>query len=220
MSSAISSSWRSNLDRSSDGYSNQCDNNKNVTIKSPLLFDMLKKLSQEEQRTVLDMGQACQSGIDFFNDYWCKLFITDAISELYSQDMVADDDSISWYQTLLKTIGFSHQKSSDLDMIFLWSLPNYLTSEHLGELIDYLLPYTSSQITIHAYIHNTLKMPAMPAKFHIKKDHSVNMYTSTNEQKSCPLYHLRDLENCFSPLRVDHSVMLSCGIQEYVFSKN
>ena len=217
MSSAITPAWTPDPHRPS-GSKNKPALYDTNTINSPLLFDMLKSLSLTEQRIVLDAGAASQSSIDFFSDYWCKLIITDAMSDLQKLNLKSDDSLNTWHTTLGKTIRFNQHSKTKLDIIFLWTLPNYLSSQQLKTLIAYLLPHTSRCVKLHAYIYTTQRMPAEPAQYHITRNHKVIISPVTSEQNNCPLYHLADLHNCFSPFKVDHSVMLSSGIQEYIFS--
>jgi hypothetical protein len=217
MSTATTPAWTPDTSRPGNQGA-KASINEPVTTNSPLLFEMLKNLSATDQRTILDMGRASQSSIDFFGDYKCKLIITDAISELYKLDQKKNDTEATWLKALAKTIQYKQQQQTTLDFISLWSLPNYLSQHHLKALIQYLLPVTDSRTRLHAYIYNTLKMPAVPAHYHIKRNHKVVMSPQTHEQKNCPMYHLAELHNCFKPFKVDHAVMLSSGVQEYLFS--
>lgn len=215
----MSPAWTPDPHRPAGTHHHSTNNRDKTTINSPLLFEMLKKLSLTEQCTVLDMGRACQSSIDFFSDYWCKLFITDTISELFELNSKTDDAPQAWLKSLDRTINLYQQEKPNLDMILLWSLPNYLSPGHLKTLIEYLLRGTSRGIKLHTYIYNTQMMPAAPASYHINRDRSVALSPVSSEQKTCPLYHLAELHSCFNPFKVEHAVMLSSGIQEYVFSR-
>ena len=190
----------------------------NTASNSPLLFQMLKNLSATELRTVLDMGHASHSSIDFFGDYRCKLIITDAITELHKLDHKKNDTAQTWLKALAKTLQLDQKNIAPLDLICLWNLPNYLAQHHLKALMEYLLPHTTSNTRLHAYIYNTQKMPASPSHYHIRRDQKVLISPRTAEQKNCPMYHLADLHNCFKPFKVNHAVMLTSGVQEYYFS--
>ena len=218
MSIATTPAWTPETNRLSCGHNDKANINEGITTNSPLLFEMLKKLSATEQRAILDMGQASQSSVDFFGDYKCKLFIADAISDLYKLNKKTSDTPQAWLKTLGRIIQLNQQNQTALDMILLWSLPNYLSPLHLKALIDYLLPHTSGGMKLHAYIYNTQMMPAAPAHYQIRRNNKVAISPATSDQINCPLYHLADLHNFFKPFRAEHSVMLSSGIQEYVFS--
>lgn len=218
MSSVITPAWTPDPHRLAGRHNNKPNIYDTNTINSPLLFAMLKNLSLSEQHTVLDTGQANQSSIEFFSDYWCKLIITDAMSELHRFDLQATDSPADWFKKLEKTLGLNQHTKTALDIIFLWTLPNYLPPQQLKALIAYLLPHTTRRVKLHAYIYTTQRMPAVPAHYHITQNQKVVISPVSSEQRTCPLYHLADLHNCFNPFKVDHSVMLSSGIQEYIFS--
>ena len=217
MSSATTPAWTTDH-RPSGRHQDKTSVNEDIITNSPLLFQMLKNLSVTEQHTLLDMGPASQSSIDFLSDYKCKIFISDSISELSKLDQKNTDNLQLWLKTLAKSIQFNQKDPPELDFIFLWSLPNYLAPHHLKALIEYLLPYTSAQTRLHTYIYNTQNMSAIPAKYHINRNQKVVMSSLSQNQINCPMYHLADLHNCFKPFKADHAVMLSSGVQEYLFS--
>ncbi len=218
MSSAISPSWNRDLQPSPAKHKKRSGDDEPVIIKSPLLFDMFKRLSDTERSSILDIGPARQSSIDFFSDYWSKLFFVDAIHALYKLDQQADKEAVDINKVLANAIQFYDRQSPELDMILLWNLPNYLSSRYLTALVQYLMPYASRRVRIHAYIYNSEKIPAEPVSYAIRPDQAVAMSRSFELEKNCPLYHLAELQNCFAPFKVDHSMILSSGVQEYVFS--
>ena len=219
MSSATTSVRPPGIRRTATARSgNNQDSNHNATSNSPLLFEALKCLSTIEQRIILDMGPASHSSIDFFGEYWCKLFIADAITDLHKQNLKASETPLAWQKALSKSIKFNTLNHANLDIVFLWTLPNYLSPQNLKALIEFLLPHSDSHTRVHAYIYNTQMMPAVPSSYHIKRNQKVDIVLRSSNQKNCPLYHLAELHNCFKPFKVDHAVMLSSGVQEYLFT--
>ena len=218
MSSAISPSWNRDTRQYLVRHKHGLKNDESVIIKSPLLFDMFKRLSETERTTVFDIGCARQSSIDFFSDYWSKLFFADAIQALNKLDHEPEQEPVDIDSLLAKAIQFYQQTSPELDMILLWSLPNYLTPNHLKALVKYLMTNASSRVMLHAYLYNSEKMPAEPASYSILPDQRVAMSGSSKMKTNCPLYHLAELQNYFAPLKVEHSMILSSGVQEYIFS--
>ena len=67
MSSATTSAWTTDHPPSGR-HQDKISVNEDIITNSPLLFQMLKNLSVTEQRTLLDMGQASQSSIDFLQN--------------------------------------------------------------------------------------------------------------------------------------------------------
>lgn len=188
-----------------------------MIINSPLLFDMLTNLSPVQQHTILDVGRASGSSIDYFNDYWCKLFISDAVSEIHNLDSVTIDTPHKWHRALVKTMQFYKRNTAGLDVIFLWDLPNYLAPDRLKGLINYLLPHVSENVLLHAYLYSARQMPAAPASYHIRRNNTIAIYPGTADQIDCPMYHQTVLQEYLSPLKAKRAVMLSSGIQEYLF---
>ncbi|TNF36851.1 MAG: hypothetical protein EP315_03640 [Gammaproteobacteria bacterium] len=179
---------------------------------------MLGRLSATQHTTLLDTGRARQSSLDFFSDYRCKLYVMDAADELYRLGQNIQPESANIHDILTNAFRISPPPEQTLDMILLWSLPNYLAPEQLKLLMQYLRPYLSRRVRLHAYIYNSEHMPAQPASYSIRSDKLVAMDCTDGMQIKCPLYHLAELHHCFSPLQVEHSMILSSGVQEYVFS--
>lgn len=218
MSSAISPSWNREPQRPLGRQKHGPNDDEPVIIKSPLLFEMFKRLSETERTTVFDISCARQSSIDFFSDYWSKLYFVDAVQSLYKLDQKPDQELVDIDSVLKNSIQFYDQITPELDMILLWGLPNYLSPKYLKALVQYLITFASRRVMLHTYIYNTEKMPAEPVSYSIRPDQTVAMQVFSELQTKCPLYHLAALQNCFAPLKVEHSMILSSGVQEYVFS--
>ena len=150
MSNAISTAWTTSSHRSLARHKapSERDGQERMIINSPLLFDMLTNLSPVQQHTILDVGRASATSIDYFNDYWCKLFITDSASEIHNLESEAIDTPHKWHRALVKSMRFYKRNKAGLDVIFLWDLPNYLEPDHLKGLIHYLLPHTTDRVLL------------------------------------------------------------------------
>lgn len=219
MSNAISTVWptSSNQSRVKCKASPKRDSQESINIKSPLLFDMLDNLSSVQQHTILDVGRASATSIDYFNDHWCKLFITDSASEIHNLESEAIDTPHKWHRALVKSMRFYKRNKAGLDVIFLWDLPNYLEPDHLKGLIHYLLPHTTDRVLLHAYLYSARQMPARPASYHINGNNTMTICPGTADQIDCPMYHQTALQKYLSPFKAKRAVMLSSGIQEYLF---
>ena len=219
MSNAISAAWTTPSDLSSvrNKVSAEHDGLERTSINSPLLFDMLAGLSPVQQHTILDVGRASGSSIDYFCDFWCKLYISDSVSEIHKLVPATIDTPHKWHRALVKTMQFYKRDKTGLDVIFLWDLPNYLAPNHLEGLIDYLLPHTSKRVLLHAYLYSARQMPAVPASYHIQRNNTIAIEPGSANRIDCPMYHQTVLHKYLSPFRAKRAVMLSSGIQEYLF---
>jgi len=189
-----------------------------ITIKSPLLFEMLNKVSQEKKNIILDISQANRSSLEFFSDTWCKLYFTNSITEISKLETSSINTAHKWHRALVKSVGFYKNDKTDIDMILLWGLPNYLSKDQLKGLSSYLLPQCSKNTYLHMYIFNSEFMSRLPANYKIHNKNSVSIKPqNVSDEIVCPMYHLTNLQKYLAPFTLDHSVMLSSGIQEYIF---
>lgn len=229
MPSVISPAWMTPIHRLPNGQKapsgHDDDHNREQTpnrddhynLNSPLLFDLLNKISTEKKHTILDISQASSESINFFSDYTCKLFITNSITEIHKLSTESINTPHKWHRALVKSMGFYKKEKAGLDIILLWGFSNYLPSGQLKQLIEYLLPHCSDRAYLHTYIFNSEKMTNSPANYRIKNN-KVGVYPQAIEKEiPCPMYHLSDLQQHLTPFTLEHSVMLSSGIQEYLF---
>lgn len=230
MPSVISPAWMTPAHRLSTGQNTSADSDIHgngektphkqnyQSLNSPLLFDLLNKIPTDKKHTILDISNANSDSIDFFNDYTCKLFITNSITEIHKLSPDSINTQHKWHRALVKSMGFYKKDKAELDIILLWGLANYLPPDQLKQLIEYLLPQCSERTYLHAYIFNSEKMTDSPSNYRIKNNNKIGVYPQNTEKEiTCPMYHLSDLQQHLSPFKLEHSVMLSSGIQEYLF---
>jgi len=219
MPSVISPAWTTPPQMLSKRQVAQIDSNtiEAVNINSPLLFDMFRNISPDHKKVVLDISQANSGSLEHYSDYWCKLYLTNTINEFCSFQQSSVNTPHKWHRTLVKTMGFYKNDKTDLDILLLWGLPNYLNADQLKGLISYLLPQCSAKAQLHIYVFNSEIMLEKPANYCILKNKVSIHQQQLSKEINCPMYNLNDLQKYLSPFKLDHSVMLSSGIQEYVF---
>ena len=220
MSSAISPAWTKSPERLSKGQgaTSVSVENKAPTINSPLLFKMLESLSQHKKHNILDISQANNSSLEYFSDYWCKLFINNAINSINKLDQNNIYTSKNWHRDLVKIMGFHKKANAELDIVFLWDLPNYLEPEKLKDFIDYILPQCTKNTCLHAYVFNSEFISEAPSNYQIMSNEKVAIYPQQRTNKiNGPMYNVNALKKMLAPFNLDQSVMLSSGVQEYIF---
>ena len=219
MPGVISPSWTTPPQMLSKRQVTQKDSDKSeaVNINSPLLFDMFKKISKDNKQVILDISQISADSLEYFSNYWCKLHLTNTINEFCSLQESSVNTSHKWHRALVKTMGFYKNDKTDIDIILLWGLLNYLNADQLKGLISYLLPQCSKKAQLHVYVFNSELMLEKPANYSIVKNQVFIHQQQLSKEINCPMYNLNDLQKHLFPFKLDHSVMLSSGIQEYVF---
>ncbi len=120
------------------------------TFKSTLfpgLFD-LESLEDGRQLSVLDLGPAVSTSINFFGHYKCHLHILDLFSEpIITQQPLLTDDELD---TQLSNI-FSFPESTRFDVCLFWDLFNYLDKPAITTFNRLLAPYLHPETKAHCF---------------------------------------------------------------------
>ena len=187
-------------------------------ISSPILFDLLNSLSKEEYHEILDLLPANQGVIDSFSHFHCKLYLPGCLKELCAMTSDRYDTPLKLYRAFTKALGFYKKRSTALNVIFLWDLPNYLDKQVMRGLIEYLSQHIHENVKLHFYIHTKQQMPASPMGYSIMPEGKVWLENSNNATVKSPLYFQEALLAMFHPFKVKRSMLLSSGLQEYILA--
>jgi len=185
-------------------------------INSPILFDLLNSLSQEEHHEILDITPANQGVIDSFSSYYCKLYLPGCVKELCEMTSDKYDTVNKMYRAFTRTLGFTKKQKAALNVIFLWDLPNYLDKQVMRGLIEYLSHHMQEKVKLHFYIHSQQQMPASPGSYSILPEGKVWLENSSDTMVKSPLYFQEALLTLFHPFKVKRSMLLSSGLKEYI----
>jgi hypothetical protein len=185
-------------------------------ISSPILFDLLNSLSREERYEILDTIPANQGVIDLFTGFHCKLYLPGCLQELCAMTSDRYDTVTRLNRAFAKRIGIYKKQKAALNLIFLWDLPNYLDKQVMQGLIEYLLQHVHKNVKLHFYIHTRQQMPASPRCYSIMPEGKVWMESGGDATVKSPLYFQEALLSLLHPFKVNRSMLLSSGLQEYI----
>ena len=188
-------------------------------INSPILFDLLKSLSQEAHHEILDVCPASQGVIDLFSSLHCKLYLPGCLNELCEMTSDKYDTANKLYRAFTQRLGFHKQQKAALNVIFLWDLPNYLDKQVMRGLIEYLSHHMHEKVKLHFYIHSNQQMPAAPGSYSILPEGKVWLENSSETTVKSPLYFQEALLTLFNPFKVKRSMLLSSGLKEYILAR-
>ena len=187
-------------------------------MNSPLLFDLVRQLSDDSHYEILDILPATQGVLDLFSHLSCKLYLPGCSNDLFRMNTEELDTVSNLDRALNKTLGFRANTSQRLDMVFLWDLPNYMDRRVLASLIDYLRPHIKDSVKLHTYIHTRQFMPMRPARYSATTEGKVcvsDLYEATCKS---PGYFHEALQELLYPFQVNRSILLATGMQEYILS--
>jgi len=185
-------------------------------MNSPLLFSLFEQWCETDYYEILDIAPANQQQLDYFSQLHCKLFLPGCGEELLAMRLDDYDTNFKINRALLEKIPLSGHRSSTLNLIMLWDLPNYLEPQLLHQLIDYLLPFSKRDVMLHTYIHTREFMPEIPGKYHFRKDNKIEVAHPSAKSVLCPMYYQDALQKILTPFLVQKGILLSNGFQEYL----
>jgi hypothetical protein len=173
----------------------------------------LAALCEEIRRrklTVLDLGSAVGSNVEFLSQFGCKLFIEDLYAAL-STRMDGDLAGPGFFAELL-----SVPEETRFDVVLAWDLFDYLQRKELAVFAEYLRRYTNRGALIFALISYHKTIPAQPYRFRIKDEQHLIYERRTGAERPSPRLAPAEVTNLLKEFRVDRSFLLKHGIQEYL----
>ncbi len=186
-------------------------------MNSPLLFDYLRHLPEDGYYQFLDVTTASPGLLDFFARFHCRLYLPGCVDELWRMHTGELDTPEKVYSALSKTVLLEGERPAKLDVILLWDLINYLQKPILSSLIEYLLATSTPDTVIHSYVYTRQSMPAAPGRYQFTLDNDILAQTRTTQTIACPAYYQEVLHKLINPFVVQRSILLSSGLQEYIF---
>ncbi|HEY4573354.1 MAG TPA: methyltransferase domain-containing protein [Thermoanaerobaculia bacterium] len=173
----------------------------------------LAALCEEIRRrklTVLDLGSAVGSNVEFLSQFGCKLFIEDLYAAL-STRTGGDLAGPGFFAEFL-----SVPEDTRFDVVLAWDLFDYLQRKELATFAEQLRRYTNRGALIFALISYHKTIPAQPYRFRIKDDQHLIYERRTDVERPSPRLAPGEVTNLLKEFRVDRSFLLKHGIQEYL----
>jgi hypothetical protein len=104
-----------------------------------------------------------------------------------------------------------------VDTVLCWDLLNFATGAELGELGETLAGLGRPGSRVHALIQYSSKtMPSRPCALSIERDLSMRLLP-TPDALEAPRYSPKALEKAMPAMRVESTLLLNNGMQEFLF---
>lgn len=182
-------------------------------LKSPLFFNIFEDFSVSRKFSVVDAGSHIPSTLDFLSNYRCKVYASTNDNIEGARKSSNIDTWFLDFDSLAKSYDF---RKTGLDVVLLWDAINYMTGDQLKSFIASIRSNVSGRTLLHAYIYNTQFIPDNSPRYYVSEEEILVEQTGQNTIESASLYQAT-LEKYLFPFYTVKSVMLSSGIQEYVF---
>lgn len=163
--------------------------------------------------TVLDLGSAVGSNVDYLSQFGCKLYIEDLYTALSTRVSSGEDDLVGaeFFAEFLPV-----PEDTRFDVVLAWDLFNYLRRKELASFGEQLHHYTEPGSVIFAMVSYHKQIPAQPYRFKIQDDQHLIYNRRTAAERPSPRLVPYEVTGLLKGFRVDRSFLLQHGIQEYL----
>jgi hypothetical protein len=177
-----------------------------------------EKLSIDTKKTILDLGKTNNNNINYFSDFFCKIFIENLFHTIQVEDNKpvsnSDDDNIIPDYSKMFYCDNSNEK---VDIVFCWELLNYIPREHIRIFIETLLKFSKKETLFHAFIATQATMADTPLEYSIIDNLTMERNTTTANRIKAPRYNQLQLYKFMPEFKVVKSILHRNGMQEYLF---
>lgn len=181
---------------------------------SPLLREVTARFEADARHVILEPGAVSAGILDLLRGRRCRLLVADATEALcaLSEAPPEPHDLTRRIETLLFDAG-----GEPIDTVLCWDLLNYLSPPILSAVATRLAAIMTPTGIIHAYIHSAhATMPRHPQRYTALEDGRVARVGHAPAERKAPRYSAWDLEKHAIGLRVERSMLLRNGLQEYL----
>ncbi len=185
-----------------------------AAFKAPLFRPVAECLETGERRVILDLCGPRGYTIAFLNSYRCRLDFADLDDGLDRLNAETDPRRLADLAELM----LPARRDETTDIVLCWDLLNYLECPALTALMSGVAARAATGTLVHALIvYADSHMPARPGNYAALDDQQLIELTSYAEERAAPRYSPQDLKKCLPGYVLDRAVLLSNGLQEFLF---
>lgn len=181
---------------------------------APLFREWMGAAEAGERIVVLDIGPPRSANVAFFSPYRCRLGIGDAVSEIVAVNGVDDrGQAMGQLQTALPESLFG-----GADLILCWDLLDYLDANAIRCLALHLRQLVSPGAALHAIVgYGVSSIPSSPLGYLLANEGFSRPAPRPGDAGRKPPRHSSgELQRLMPDWRVERSVLLRSGFQEYM----
>ena len=189
-------------------------------LRAPLFSRLVQNLGRGGRRIILDLGPARSGTVAFCNRFRCRLDIADLPRDFDSLTRV--DGPVEFGRCVDALLPGAHAERADT--VLCWDLLNYLERPLLAALMDRVAARARPGTLVHALnVYSAACMPRQPGTWHAVFDADAGggarlVSVSVGPvDREAPRYTPDDLRRCLPAFRLERGVMLSNGMQEFLF---
>jgi hypothetical protein len=187
-------------------------------FSSPLFCEVASLFDGSSRHVILEPGMIDSATLSLLQGKRCRILVTNAAQALSVLSEKSQDFELL-LREVQKLIGDAGVEK--VDTVLCWDLLNYLSLPLLRAFTTHLAVIMAPGGVLHAYIHLAdTNMAQHPQRFSITGKDKVVRLDHDPAVRKTPRYSYSDLEKHTVGLRVERSMLLRNGMQEYLLRMN
>lgn len=180
------------------------------SLALPALLQAMRRKGQG--LTILDLGPAVGSNVEFLSQLGCKLHIGDLFASRASAGE-GEELGQEFFEQLFPS-------DARFDVVLAWDLFNYLQRREMIRLGSLLRRHCRSGALLFALMSIQKQIPAQPMRFRMQDNGQLLYERRTFLDRPGPRYAPSEISGFLKGFQVDRSFLLRHGIQEYLFLRD
>ena len=178
-------------------------------VKVPLLVELLSREVGDRRRVWADLGSAQSGLVQRLTGGHNRLIVADLPGALEGGDA-------NWHRP--DKVLDEKFWAEPIDCFLCWDLLNYMHPEQLGDLSSRISRRARAGACIHALIqYSGTSMSETPGRYGMNDDGQLTVVPADAPSAKTPRYSPKALEKAMPELRVERTMLLNNGMQEFIF---
>ncbi len=183
-------------------------------FNAPLFRSLIETLATRERWVVLDLGAARTQTIELFGRYGCRLDIANVADKLTTLNAIADPEHLQEAAEALLPAG----SAEATDVVLCWDLLNYLERPALRAVMSCITARARPGTLVHALIvYSQSHMPVEPGNYIPDENNNLLDIATHSDERPAPRYSPEELSHSLPEFWIDRAMLLSNGMQEFLF---
>jgi hypothetical protein len=182
---------------------------------SPALRELSSRFSTSQRGHVLDLGQPSNDNVHFFAGLHCKISVCDFFVGLTEVGFAVRRRAGPFAEACTDILGFS--SDDRFDQVMVWDLFNYMTLEEIEVFMQRLRGYCREGCRLMALLSIYKRIPDQPFRCLAIAGGRVRYESQSDVQRESPRHKEHDLLSRLAGFRLETSLLLRGGMQEYGF---
>lgn len=183
---------------------------------SPALESLVERLERSAPPSILDLGPALGSNVEFLSGFSGRLSIADFHGTLLADEGLAIRFHEQPAAVLPELLAAGPGNKAEHDVVLAWDVFNYLNREQMDALGEHLARLTRPGAHLLTLVATAPEIPAEPVLYKIEDRSHLRYTVASPRPRKSPRWAPAELGRSLTGFSVDRSYLLRHGVQEYL----